>query len=861
MQGATFRPVDLHIHTPASSDFRDRSASASAIVQAALDAGLELIAITDHNSAEMLLEVRKAAQRTALVVLPGVEISTQNGHLLALFDVDTKKSVIDDVLTRCGIPTESRGKEEALGKDIATVINEVVTAGGLAVAAHANTKKIGLLGVAPGQLKTRIVRSRELAALEFTSLEDHRKFTRGTLPDYGRKACIQGSDAHALEEIGRRRTLLKMDTLSLEGVRQALLNYRSRVQLPGQVVTHAYPRLIGLSVSRGFLAGQQLAFHPHLTCLIGGRGVGKSTVVELLRFAFDNASTFADLRKDMYMKAEKLVGIGGSVQVDVEAVDGSVFSIVRTIDNPEAPPSVTNADGEQVPMPFRPLFFSQGELARVGASESAQLELIDSDLPPNSYDADETAAIADLELNRVALLNAEDEIASLQVQLDHPTSGKRAVQARIATLRKAIDKPVLRDYPRWTKEEEVVGEARDALSQLKEELREAIADVDVSTPLAIDIPADAPNKAQLKKLAKSLAELRMTIEGKTGELIAAVASAEKGVKQTLHILKPKYDAKRKEYQKAIENEGGDLPRLQQELVRFEQRQTALDKTSKQAARAASNQRRLAAERATARVRLQDVREKRFKARKAVLDEWNRQLGDVIDAGLDPSGELSQYCTELQDVLNGSRITDLDIKTVAATVEPAFLAELLEGDTQDAAEVLDAMGLRKQLATRLVEWLASRRSDVLALESVRLPDLPKLQLVFDDGTRKPLQECSVGQKSTVLLLIAMQHGSEPLVVDQPEDSLDPVFIHNRVARIVLERKVTRQFLFTTHNPSLLVGADADLNVVLEASAKKSSVKSAGGLDRRETKELIIINLEGGRPAFRGRQELYGRGAEE
>lgn len=97
--GAQWLKVDLHVHTPASQDMDERwkTATAEDVVSIALNKGLDAIAITDHNTAAWCDAVREAAKGTALTVFPGVEISTPQGHILAIFNRDVQASEIEDL--------------------------------------------------------------------------------------------------------------------------------------------------------------------------------------------------------------------------------------------------------------------------------------------------------------------------------------------------------------------------------------------------------------------------------------------------------------------------------------------------------------------------------------------------------------------------------------------------------------------------------------------------------------------------------------------------------------------------------------------------------------------------------------------
>ena len=103
--GAQWVKADLHVHTPASSDIDEKwkTATPADVVRIATEKGLDVIGITDHNTAAWCDLVRLAAAGTDLVVFPGVEISTPQGHLLALFNNDVPSSHIEDLLVTVGI--------------------------------------------------------------------------------------------------------------------------------------------------------------------------------------------------------------------------------------------------------------------------------------------------------------------------------------------------------------------------------------------------------------------------------------------------------------------------------------------------------------------------------------------------------------------------------------------------------------------------------------------------------------------------------------------------------------------------------------------------------------------------------------
>jgi DNA polymerase III alpha subunit (gram-positive type) len=117
-RGSSFKRVDLHVHTPGSRDLSDAwgGASAADVVRLAQEASLEVIAVTDHNSVEWCEPVIEAAAEMDLSVLPGVEISTSEGHLLAIFDSSKPIREIRDLLVRVGISSSDWGDSEGDGR-------------------------------------------------------------------------------------------------------------------------------------------------------------------------------------------------------------------------------------------------------------------------------------------------------------------------------------------------------------------------------------------------------------------------------------------------------------------------------------------------------------------------------------------------------------------------------------------------------------------------------------------------------------------------------------------------------------------------------------------------------------------------
>jgi hypothetical protein len=387
MPGSELYCCDFHIHTPTSLCYKDKTATPEVIVKAALDKGLDAIAVTDHNSHDGILGVMNAAKGTNLTVFPGFELTATGGHILAIFDPDTKLSKLDDALTSCGILKDMRGQEEAHGVWFADALRIIVKDfNGIAIAAHADGKKGFLKTIDQGQVRIGIYADENLLAMELVDLDNLSKYLEGRERDYERAMpCIQGSDAHRVEDIGSRSTLLKMQHISIKGLRHAFNSPATRIFFPSTRKDVQYPYVKGIKIDRGFLADQPVEFNKNFNCLLGGTGSGKSTVIEFIRFAFDQISDDEEVKKDCIGKLTDLAGYGSTINVSFVDRDGEEYLLSRVFDGYENPIRIrTKKSIAPVDMNIRDRFpvhaYSQGEALSIARNRRAQLDLIDKHL-------------------------------------------------------------------------------------------------------------------------------------------------------------------------------------------------------------------------------------------------------------------------------------------------------------------------------------------------------------------------------------------------------------------------------------------------------------------------------------------------
>lgn len=224
--------ADLHNHTPhISSDYRGPAdTTPREIVEAALDAGLDVYAVTDHYSCGYVPCLIDAAEQVAqetgrtLLVVPGAELRVRHGddeaHLTALFPHQGYATAIGALFDMLGFSDAAVGRAElpyvTVERDPVRVSRMIDSLGGISIVAHAD-RAFGDYRLIDSPLFDRLLAEDTVLAVDMLHQE------RGQMMLAAHDVSLIGcSDSHCLEEIGRRRTLLAMPELSFAGLRRAL---------------------------------------------------------------------------------------------------------------------------------------------------------------------------------------------------------------------------------------------------------------------------------------------------------------------------------------------------------------------------------------------------------------------------------------------------------------------------------------------------------------------------------------------------------------------------------------------------------------------------------------------------------------
>lgn len=872
--GAAFVRADLHVHTYQDTD-ADPSPDLDSYVDAAIASGVDVLAITDHNSVRFVREAIKAAEGKNLVVIPGIEISTHDGHLLALFAPE-QIEVLEAFATTDNLKLKSiSDTERRSDRSILDLVNDIDSRGGLAIPAHVDVTN-GITKTLQQKELVELLSSPALAGIEFRTRDALETWFTDSDTDASRLAAwrarqanpllkdcglarLMSSDAHTVDAVGQDRanrtlTRLKLDDPNFTALRNAIqFNPKARCKAEA-ILPLTYPRIISASFAGGFLDGVTLDFTGNLNCLIGGRGSGKSTALLSIRAALGATIASDDAPEDEDPDDEDRMPDETTV-VFIDPAGSERTAIRRRGESP--------VDANGAPIRLRLADLGQDESGRVARGYNDEptvlLDFLDGFVVLHEFEEREAELLSKLADNAAEIertSGAEREIkkleeaqARLEASLKAATEGKIEDMARWANLLTS-QKPLLAGLDARLDEvlEPAAMERTADLDALAEEFG-----VDLSTAPAKDfVTGDQGLRARLPAFETK----RKAISDRAASEVVAAAS---DVRDTLSRwktdqadLEKRFEDKKKELEeKGLKVQAGALATMASRLNDAKAQLKPLRERRERYKAARKDRTALLAE-------LDANRENRFQRREATL----RRIADAANTYSDgltlrvffERGGIDERWIKWLTANCGLRRPR--VERLAEKITPKDFAEklLTVGGRSELLEANDGSPfVDEDTLGKIASW-----PKVCELETMLLEDLPRIEVQRDGSPdRQPFNHLSTGQQRSVLLsLLLCAERSEPLVLDQPEDHLDGRYIASAVVSHLEAAKERRQVLIATHSANLTVLGDAELVIPMHVVGGHGHPYAVGAVDRPETRDEVCVLLEGGAPAYKKRGQRYG-----
>lgn len=942
-QGMRWFKCDLQVHTPedgkhwdpedplrlpdprrprinGKADEEDIREKARLYLRRCYELALEVIAVTDHNFSRYeqprdwflthLIEQNKSVadeyNQEPLWIFPGFEID-MGYHLLCLFEPvkDDKHLVkITESLTKLGLPPDQRFQDgcprllryDGQNVSLQTVLKIVQDEyGGIVIAPHAFSDN----GIADNSANKEDYKDEGLLCVEIKKYplqEPEKSVITGKNPIWHRQhrqpAYIMSSDGKSTlkdkpNSLGYRFSWIKMSKPSIEALRQAFLDHQSRIRLQKTSPEQEYPhgRILSFGIDNvAFLEKQKISFSPNLNCLIGGRGTGKSTVVEYLRMA---------IRQDDDVLAKKAVErIRGTIQ-SASRLTLEWRGVDDVNDRFEFRPELIKAQvmGREVTDPvtvFKNLdiqIFSQRQISQLAQLDehnqpSFLLPLIDR------LCGEELARLKQQELELIDKLSQAvqqqhilQRLEQEQLQLDQElTELTRQWNARAAVQEESARHRYAQDAERYLKR--LHEEAEQIRSQWH-----GLADDFVQTHSPIgSVVRNWPVREYFERLD-------VEIE-KTKAMFA----------QDVRDALEKYQSRLQELMET----SNEWPRIQQAIKEAEQGFLKACERQGLQPKEVERLREIEAQRRVKNVEVEQKKSEIQRAQKTVKDlnimlddlhglwrlQWQTRMKVIeellasegiqkvprleekpsatkrpfIEVIIKYSADLSHFFalwnhlapdgrTQLgrQWEVIGKAIFDSFAGATEPQPSPWSLLELWFENPEATPNSLrpNIQEIKKHLQNNKNDlWDRTRLT--------RVKDGVDLILYRGDGSAAgSLQKrgLSDGQRNTAVLSLLLAKGTGPILFDQPEDELDSDFIFKELVPLLRHIKERRQVILITHNANLPVNGDAELVYALEAKNGRGRIRTQGGLDREDVKQAILDVMEGSEEAFRKRREKY------
>ncbi len=851
--------------------FRTEAAYNAAIVETCHELGVEVIGVTDHYRVRESSSLIEAARNAGIFAFWGFEAVTKDGvHFLCLFDHDKDERALERYIGECGI--HDQAEISPIGnKDSLELLECAKSWGGICIAAHVASDGGGLLKRLSGLARANVWRSPHLLAAAIAGPVDQAppgliSILKNKDSEYYRDrpiALISAQDVNAPDDLRADGSacLIKMSDVSVEGLRQAFLDPDSRIRLASDPLPEPHAEFVAISWEGGFLGETALHFSENLNVLVGGRGTGKSTVVESLRYILGLNPLGEDARKAHEGVVRQVLRSGTKISLIVRSHRPSPrsYTIERTVPNP---PVVKDEAGAVLTLSPRDVMpgveiFGQHEISELTKSPEKLTLLLERFVERNSALTErKSELLLDLGRSRDRIVNVRREVAGIDDRL----AALPGLEETLTRFQAAGLEEKLKEKSLLVREERVfttISERIELLHAVHLELVESQPiDAAFVAPKAIE---ELPNADILTDAAPIFKRLNTELQTVTKNLASLISSAEDGFR----ALQARWDKRRKAaeatYEKLLRElhkskiDGEEFIRLRRQIEQLRPLRERRDALTKELGALEARRRKILSE-------WEDTKAEEYRAIEKAAKKVSRKLSERVRVEVTMAGNRRPLEERLRQEIGGNLTAALErLRETVQISLPELAARSREG--RDA--LLKHYRLPQGAADRIAQ---ADPVLFMQIEELELPATTTIELnTAPDGeppTWQQLSELSTGQKATAVLLLLLLESQAPLVVDQPEDDLDNRFITDGVVPIMRQEKRRRQFIFSTHNANIPVLGDAELIVGLSASGEgqeghaRVSREHMGSIDSLRVRELVEEILEGGKMAFEMRRLKYG-----
>ncbi|EPY4566817.1 TrlF family AAA-like ATPase [Klebsiella variicola] len=904
-KGSKWWKFDFHTHTPASMDYGKADHQIKHTMtprQWLLDyiaQGIECIAVTDHNTGSWIDTLKSEAEILrseghSIYIFPGIEITSHgNIHILGIFDLDRTSSYISQIIGATNYSGTEGDSDEVTQSSPQEVIDIIIDRGGVAIPAHID-KPSGLCKVHPSGATLKQILTKASAVeiikthAEYEAIQPNSSPLSGFVSFNTGLPEVLGSDSHHPNTVGRAFTWIKMGTPSIEGLKLALFDggdsLKRSDQFPDSPNIFAENRITSIKVNKTKYCGRskefQIEFHPWLNCIIGGRGSGKSTILEFIRTALGRENELERLssNREMYNSYINLTkkpknreddGVfldDSSIQIEYLKGENRYildwkYPVPKVLINRIDGNNIISEEGE-VTSRFPVKIFSQKQIYEISRSPNYLLNIIDESHIVNIND---WKYKWDIECNTLSQLRKDVKDLRTNILTKTNLTGQlNDVNQKIASIERSSHASILAIYQKTLNQVNAINHFATKNIAFLEDLLEHIQLTKPESFITDDElfntqnEIDAKNKITVlqQKIDNSITEFNGSIDATIIEIRELIQWFDSSpLKQDISNHQTQYT----NLISTLQANGVNNPNEYEALINSrKQIKERLDKI--------------------------EIDEKTIETKKTSITESYNKL---VELRKELTSRRRQFLVDINndntnfkvsvDFCGDKQFLESSFRNAIDKKDSTFSNEIYNEDgngflnvfnaqIKEISEDMDAINqkirvlknefLNKESNTILDVRLSKRFSDfkndltdeVITSLICWFPS-DAITVKYNDGRRfKDLSQGSAGQKAATVLAFLLSYGDDPIILDQPEDDLDNQLVYELIVKKIKESKSKRQIIIVTHNPNIVVNGDSELVISLSQQSGTTDFLSLGGLQEREVRQTICDIMEGGKDAF-------------
>jgi len=874
------------------------------------EVGLNVIGVTDHNFIgkdylKRLMErngiVAGMLEREPLIIFPGFEVEISQGlgvHVLCLFDCDTPLDAIDEMVTELGLPSRRRVIGNAIApleKDFNSVISfiqEHKDFPGIVIAAHPLAES-GMLNdnFMSDHFQRGMYTDSRLLAMEIPkpiislargiqkiilSGDDCHEPWRRSRPI----ATVMSSDCYSLEEdtkgyIGKRHSWIQFSNPSIESLKQAFIDHRSRIRLQDQAPNEGlrYGKIKSLKINNvAFLEDQEINLSPNLNCIIGGRGSGKSTILEYIRLCTNSLSKF----NEQLLRIQQTLNDDSSLQVVFEDQNG-LTDIFEFSNGQITIPTRTEIRNMEVIVNTLGInIYSQREITQMGQDSPSLMPLIDQIAGDELQE--ELRKEEEVKEKIISLIHEEIRFGRLKqekIEMEQELQELQRQSNAFTSINEFSDKK-----NRVALSKSFVSKVNSDKNEIINSLKQVTAEVELISNQYVENQLDSQKVIEPEYLSSikehfinSLSTLNNDIETSKEKLLENILDITDN-HPSWEILNSEYEKIEKEFEDACKSQGiteeefellkdteqkinkkeQDITQIENELIQLLEKVKEIGALQDQLIISWKKQHELRQMKINSLLNLETIPKVNVDGTDVpflkidifymgdnihFMDVWN----SFPHNGRNRLGRSWEVIGEklYEEFKEGNRDS-----SPWDTLQRWF-----EDETTFPSDLHSLYSdLTSHFNTNFEQWKKLKTTRVQDAINITLfrPDGSIAGSLLDNGL-------SDGQKNTAILTLLFTQGKGPILIDQPEDELDSDFIYNELVPIIRTMKIKRQIIIVTHNANLPVNGDAELIYALKTDVGRGKLRTEGGLDNSQVKRAILDIMEGSEEAFKRRSEKY------